>query len=135
MNALEEKIYAFISFYRDKAKLSDNDAKFLTNSLTLVEDPFPRLYLLSVIHKLPLKTRPVVSVSGSSLHALGRWVDYQLQPLMKTLPSFITSSRELKNSPTKLPLLPSHARLFTCKRPHSPIWVPPILATPVASNA
>jgi hypothetical protein len=114
MDDLAENLELFIEKYNDNGELSDRHAKFLEDSLTLVEDPFPRLYLLFKIHKSPLKTRPIVSVSGSTLHALGRWVDCQLQPLMKTLPSFIASSWELKNSLEKLPSLPSHARLFTC---------------------
>ncbi len=114
MNTLSENIRTFITAYRDENDLSEGDANFLSNSLALVEDPFPRLYLLFKIHKSPLKTRPIVSVSGSTLHALGRWVDCQLQPLMKTLPSFIASSWELKNSLTLLPPLPRNARLFTC---------------------
>jgi hypothetical protein len=114
MNTLTEKILTFITAYSDDNEISEGDANFLANSLALVEDPFPRFYLLFKIHKSPLKTRPIISVSGSTLHALGRWVDCQLQPLMKLLPSFIASSWELKNSLTALPPLPRSARLFTC---------------------
>jgi hypothetical protein len=77
-------------------------------------DPYPHFYLTFKIHKTPLKTRPIVSVSGSLLHALGRWLDNQLQPLVRTLPSFIASSWELKNHLETLPALPAHARFFTC---------------------
>jgi hypothetical protein len=114
MNSLTEEILTFIIGYRDKNELSVDDGKFLFNSLALVEDPFPRFYLLFKIHKSPMKTCPVDSVSGSPLHALGHWVDCQLQPLMKMLPSFIASSWELKNSLTTLPLLPCSTHLFTC---------------------
>jgi hypothetical protein len=74
----------------------------------------PRFYLTFKIHKTPLKTRHIVSVSGSLPHALGRWLDDQLQPLVRQLPSVIASSWELKNRLEKLPPLPAHARLFTC---------------------
>jgi hypothetical protein len=79
-----------------------------------VVDPYPHFYLTFKIHKTPLKTRPIVSVSGSLLHALGRWLDNQLQPLVRTLPSFIASSWELKNHLETLSALPAHARFFTC---------------------
>jgi hypothetical protein len=43
------------------------------------------------------------------LHALGPWLDDQLQPLVRTLPSFIASSWELK----------------TClEAPSSNCWIP-----------
>ncbi len=79
-----------------------------------VKDPFPHFYLTFKIHKQPLKTRPIVSVSGSLLHSLGRWLDTQLQPLVRKLPSFIASSFELKQCFNRLPKLRPHARLFMC---------------------
>jgi hypothetical protein len=66
------------------------------------------------IHKMPLKTRPIISVSGSLLHALGRWLNEQLHPLIRSLPSFIASSWELKTHIEKLSKLPANTRLFTC---------------------
>jgi len=47
------------------------------------------------IHKQPLSTRPIISISGSPLHSLARWADHQLQPLVRSIPSFITSSYAL----------------------------------------
>jgi hypothetical protein len=115
MNTPSENLQAFITTYRDdEGDLTEGDAHFLSNSLTLVEDLFPRLYLLFKIHKSPLKTHPIVSVSGSTFHALGRWVDCLLQPLMKMLPPLIPSSWDLKTSLAALPPLPRTARLFTC---------------------
>ncbi len=86
----------------------------MTDSQEEVVDPYPHFDMTFKIHKTPLKTRPIVSVSGSLLHALGRWLDSQLQPLVRTLPSFVASSWELKNHLQALPPLPAHARLFTC---------------------
>jgi hypothetical protein len=106
MDALTAELNTFIIAHSHDQEFSEGDAKFLSHSLELVTNPFPQFYLLFKIHKLPLKTRPIVSVSGSTLHALGRWVDCQLQPLMKALPSFIASLWELKNSLMALPPLP-----------------------------
>jgi hypothetical protein len=115
MDALMAELNAFIIAHSHDQDLSEGEPKFLSHSLELVASPFPRFYLLFKIHKLPLKTHPIVSVSGSTLHALGRWANCQLQPLTKTLvPSFIASLWELKSSLTALPLLPSSTRLFTC---------------------
>ena len=76
-------------------------------------DPFPKLYLLMKVHKQPLKTRPVVSCSGSLLHPLGVWLDTTLQPIATSLPSFIASSYDLKEALNDLPPLPDGALLFT----------------------
>ncbi len=93
--------------------LSNNDKKFIEASLD-VKDPFPHFYLLFKIHKQPIKTRPIVSVVGSILHGLGRWVDKQLQPVCKCLPSYVSSSLDFKNKISDLPTLPAGTRLFTC---------------------
>ena len=65
------------------------------------------------VHKKPLKTRPVVSCSGSLLHPLGVWLDTALQPIATDLPSFIASSYDLKEALNELPTLPQGALLFT----------------------
>jgi hypothetical protein len=109
---LGDNLDVFLSTHRDE--LGEATCKFLNDSKSEVTDPYPHFYLTFKIHKTPLKTRPIVSVSGSLLHALGRWLDDQLQPLVRTLPSFIASSWELKNCLEDLPPLPAHARFFTC---------------------
>jgi hypothetical protein len=107
---LTDEIFAFTETHGNR--LGDANKKFLLQSMMEVVDPYPHFYLTFKIHKIPLKTRPIVSVSGSLLHALGRWVDDQLQPLVRKLPSFISSSFELKQCLDRLPQLPANARLF-----------------------
>ena len=60
-------------------------------------DPFNKFYLLAKIHKKPLKTRPIISVSGSVLFGLGKWLDIQLQKVIKHLPFVAKSLGELVN--------------------------------------
>jgi len=54
---------------------------------------FPQFYLLAKIHKNPTATHPIISISSSLLHGLGRWVDCQLQPYGQAIPSYIQSSK------------------------------------------
>ena len=74
---------------------------------------YPQFYLTFKIHKVPLKTRPIVSVSGSVLHGLGVWLDAQLQPLVKKLDSYISSSFQLLTDLLPLPPFGTNARVFT----------------------
>jgi hypothetical protein len=89
------------------------DLRFLRAGISKVKDPFNKLYLTYKVHKTPIKTRPVVSTSGALTHALGVWVDIQLQPLARKQPSYIKNSLDLKLELEALPPLPAHTRLFT----------------------
>ena len=64
------------------------------------------------VHKTPLKTRPIVSCSGSLLHALGVWVDDKLQIAARRQRSYFKSSLDLKKELTALNV-PPNAYLFT----------------------
>jgi hypothetical protein len=64
------------------------------------------------VHKTPLKTRPIVSCSGSLLFALGIWIDDKLQPVARRQRSYFKSSYVLKQELIALHL-PPNARLFT----------------------
>ena len=103
-----------LNFLHDYGRaLEARDRRFIEASLD-VKDPFPQFYLLFKIHKHPFKTRPIVSVAGSILHGLSRWVDKQLQPVCKHLPSYVSSSLDFKKKISNLPALPAGTRLFTC---------------------
>jgi hypothetical protein len=52
-------------------------------------------YALAKIHKPRLSIRPIVSNSGSILEGLSKWLDYQLQPYFKDLPSYLSNSDQL----------------------------------------
>ena len=111
MTNVRKQINKFIQTY--KKRLSKTEIKFIRKHTKDCIDPFPKLYLLMKVHKTPLKTRPVVSCSGSLLHSLGVWLDTMLQPIATSLPSFIASSYDLKEALQEMPLLPANAQLFT----------------------
>lgn len=92
--------------------LSKDDVIYLNRSIE-VDDPFAYFYITAKIHKRPWKTRPIVSVAGSLTHGLGRWVDQQLQPLCRLLPSYLKSSLELKTQLQALTLDTPRVRFFT----------------------
>ena len=111
---LKETVLDWMKTY--KLVLSKQDKKYLQRSLVM--DPtdikFAQFYLTFKIHKTPWKTRPIVSVSGSLLHGLGKWIDTQLQPIGQATPSFINSSYSLVKILKSLPVLPATTRIFTC---------------------
>lgn len=110
MERISTSLESFISKY--KIHLRKADISYLEQTRH-VKDPFPKFYITAKVHKNPWKTRPIVSSSGSQLHGLGRWVDTILQPYAQSTPSYIQSSRVLKNLLMDLPPLPINARLFT----------------------
>jgi hypothetical protein len=69
---------------------------------------------MAKVHKSPWKVRPIVSVSGSITHGLGCWLDQQLKPIVKQLPSYIESSFELKGQLNRLNFEASKISFFTC---------------------
>ncbi len=78
---------------------------------------YPQFYILAKIHKEPLMTRPIVSISGSLLHGFGRWADRQLQPVARAITSYIKSSvaflTKIRTQQEIAPLPPT-ALMFTC---------------------
>jgi hypothetical protein len=110
MEHTKTQLQQFIDY--NKKRLDPNDIKFLQKSID-VKDPFPKFYLTAKVHKIPWKSRPIVSVSGSQLDGLGRWVDKVLQPYFKSIPSYIASSASLKDKLMSLESLHPTARFFT----------------------
>jgi hypothetical protein len=101
------------SFLLDKAQdISYRDQTYLCRSLE-VKDKFAHFYIMAKVHKSPWTVRPIVSVSGSLTHGLGRWLDQQLKPIVQLLPSYIASSFDLKKRLGRLTYEPSKISLFT----------------------
>ena len=92
--------------------LTKNELRFLKHHYNANEEPFATFYATMKVHKQPLKTRPIVSCSGSLLAALGVWVDDKLQKAARTQRSYFTSSFDLKKELSVLNLPPGYF-LFT----------------------
>ncbi len=76
------------------------------------KDPFGYFYLLIKLHKSPISTRPVCSDCASLPHALGKWVNTQLQPIVQRQATYFKDSYALKKMLDKL-TLPPNATIFT----------------------
>ena len=77
--------------------------------------PLAKFYATMKVHKEPLKTRPIVSVSGTLLENLGVWVDCKLQSILPMFDSYFNSSTKLKQELVTL-TFPLTARLFTANK-------------------
>ena len=99
-------------------RLNATDKRFLNESTQLLdthgEYTFPQFYITAKVHKKTLKTRPIVSCSGSLFEGFGRWIDNQLQPIGRSTRAFINSSISLLENLKALPNIPETAHLFTC---------------------
>ena len=62
------------------------------SDLLIIDDPKPgNIYFLPKIHKIvsPLPGRPICNTINTPTMNLSKWVDIQLQPLVKKLPSYL----------------------------------------------
>ena len=111
IRSLRDEIYKWT--FEHRSALSDDAAKFIRKRLVdTIDDPFGYFYLLIKLHKDPISTRPVCSDVASLPHALGQWVDEQLQPLVKAQRTYFKNSFALK-SQLALLQLPPNASVFT----------------------
>ena len=97
----------------EPGQVSDSDRKYIDRALQQTDDPFAHFYITAKVHKTPWKTRPIVSVCGSITHGIARWLDQQLQPLAKRVPSYLESSFDLKTKLFNSNVDWSRIRFFT----------------------
>ena len=105
MNSID----TFCSVWENKRRLQENEVMFIKQNTSAHPSWF---YLLAKIHKAPLKTRPIISYSGSTCYGLAKWLDVELQKMLPFLPYIATSSREIVSELKELEL-PDAARLIT----------------------
>jgi hypothetical protein len=92
--------------------LPTNEKEYLLRSIKQHQN-IPKFYLTMKIHKTPMATRPIVAIRRSITAGLGCWLDQQLQPICKKLPTYLKSSFELTDLLKDLSDLPDGAWLFT----------------------
>jgi hypothetical protein len=75
----------------------------------------PQFYVLPKIHKnkTPMLFRPVVSQCGSFSAIISTFIDYKLQQLTPTIPSYIQNSTDLLIRLDNIKKLPPGCKLFT----------------------
>ncbi|KAL7524310.1 hypothetical protein ACHAXR_000518, partial [Thalassiosira sp. AJA248-18] len=111
MSQLKKDIFSWTIEHRQV--LSGQAVGYIRKKLDeTIDDPFGYFYLLIKLHKSPISTRPVCSDCASLPHALGQWVDEQLQPIVKAQPTYFKNSYELKQELDTM-TLPANASLFT----------------------
>ncbi len=79
--SLEHQIYDWT--IRNHQALSDDKTNFIQKHLEANKEPHGYFYLLIKLQKEKILGHPVCSDCGSLPHSLGRWVDEQLQPIVK----------------------------------------------------
>jgi hypothetical protein len=97
-----------------RQSLSDDAVNFIWKHLEdSAKDPLGYFYpLLIKLHKQPISGRPVCSDCGSLPHALGRWVDETLQPIVKDQALYLKNSAALQEELERMEM-PPNASLFT----------------------
>jgi hypothetical protein len=111
IDVLWQDIYAWTVHHC--SSLPDDTVNFIRDHMVkAMTDPLGYFYLLIKLHKLPITRRPVCSDCGSLPHALGRYVDGELQPIVRDQALYFKNSVELKTDLEALSL-PANASLFT----------------------
>ena len=75
-------------------------------------NPFGYFFLMIKIHKAKGGTPPVCSDCAGLIHPLGKWLDYTLQPVVTSQPSYFKDSFTLKQELDKL-VLPPNASIIS----------------------
>lgn len=115
-NAESENLYHTIFKWTcdNRKALSSDELKYIRENVEKArKDPYGYFYLLAKLHKTPISTRPVCSDCASLPHSVGKWVDRQLQPIVKQQKTYFQNSFELKRLLNNMELLPPNACLFT----------------------
>ena len=93
MQFLHNKYRAFLSEHN--FSLENDEYTYLSRSIEQSKDFFNRFYINKKIQKTPWKPCLIVSYCGSLLYGLGKWIDKQLQPIVRATAAYAASSFDL----------------------------------------
>lgn len=92
--------------------ISDAEATFLRRAYKKFPDKLARFRMTAKVHKTPYKFRPVVCCVGTFMNAWSQWLDYWLQTLKPTVPTYVKDSQQVLDELSSI-VLPPNAKLFT----------------------
>lgn len=95
-----KKIYEDIKklLQPEKDRIPSAEYKFMLTKITPETSILPRIYILPKVHKPILSGRPIVPSHSWITTAVSIWLDHQLQPLVRTIPTVIADSKTLINT-------------------------------------
>jgi hypothetical protein len=108
---VEQNIIKFLGDYHHS--ISKDENTFLWGSLE-VNDKYSYFYITAKVHKTPWKPRLITLTAGSITQGLGSWVDQELKPIVKKLPSYIRSLAHLLKQLKAINYNPSNVLFFSC---------------------
>ena len=91
-NILKQKLQKWISTNSSKGIISKQEKTYFNKLQGTNTCAFAKFYNTIKVHKRPWKTRPIVSFSGCLLYSLEVWIDRQLQPFVRSIPSYLASA-------------------------------------------
>ena len=106
--------YIFLQSIYGKRSLTYKEQLFFERAILHNKHRIPTFYGLVKIHKSPWKLRPVVSCVGSLNAFVSSWIDFHLQSLKQTIPSYVKDSNDLQSMLENLDPLPPNAKIITC---------------------
>ena len=95
------------------SRLPKNVFTFLVRSRDIHGDRIAVFRATAKVHKNPVTLRPVVAKCGTTIEALSKWVDVEIQKTICALPQCIKDSATFRAEVINLQLPPG-ARLVTC---------------------
>ena len=98
-----ELVNKVIERFKKEKTLSDKTAE----NLKIKNPRTPRLYLLPKIHKEGNPGRPVISSIDCHTSNISRFIDHHLQPLVKTIPSYVKDTNFFLNKINSLNRIPN----------------------------
>ena len=104
------EITCFIDYLLQRGRISQSTADFLYPTLP---PRTPAFYGLPKIHKEGVPLRPIVSGNDSPTENISSYMDFVLQPMVRSLPSYLRDTKDFLTQIFSLPPLPGNCYLVT----------------------